>query len=172
MQSPQPMHNVFITTSFSQRLSQNVFSTTFFSLRLSHNVYLTPLPLHIRPNNVILTTSWYTRNLSVLYKYPKIFPSSDPRNFDFFYRSKLNLDDAHLQYIFCHCMKFQNTKTQRTKVSYQSAADKVLYEYTKICQICLSSDPRNFNSLWSIKMKPRRCTSVVYILSLCEVSKP
>ena len=29
------------------------------------------LPLHIRPHNLVLSTSRYTRNLSVLYEYPK-----------------------------------------------------------------------------------------------------
>ena len=104
-------HNDFLMT-FLQRLSHNIFLTTSFSQRLSHNVFLTPLPLHIRPHSVFLTTLQYTRNLSVLYKYPKIF------------------------------------------------------------QICLSSESRNFDNFWSIKLTPRRCTSTIYILSLCEVSEP
>ena len=57
-----------------------------------------------------------------------------------------------------------------TEASYQSAADKVLYKYPKISQIRLSSDPRNFDNFLSIKMKPQRCTSAIYILSLCEFS--
>ena len=110
MQSPRPMQNILyhkylskrsrskeiffsqrlyqyvcLTTSFSfsRRLYQNVCLTTSFSFsqRLSHSVFLTPLPLHIRPHNIVLTTSQFTRNLSVLYKYPKIYQirlSSDP----------------------------------------------------------------------------------------------
>ena len=61
------------------------------------------------------------------YKYPKISQirlSSDPRNFDIFSRSNLNLDVTHLQYIFVQCVKFQNP---RTKASYQNAADKLLH---------------------------------------------
>ena len=103
-------YNVLLTTCLSQRLSHNVFLKTSFSQRICHNVFPTPLPLHIRPHNVVLTASQYTRNLSVLYLYPKI------------------------------------------------------------SQICLSSDPRNFDNFWSIKLKPQRCTSAIYILSLCEVS--
>ena len=64
-------NNVFLTTSFSLRLLHNIFLTTSFSQRISHSVFLTPLPLHNHPNNVVLTTSQYTRNLSVLYKYLK-----------------------------------------------------------------------------------------------------
>ena len=48
----------------------------------------------------------------------------------------------------------------------------VLYKYPKISQIRLSSNPRDFDIFWSIKLKPRRCTSAIYILSLCEVSEP
>ena len=66
-------------------------------------------------------------------------------------------------------MKFQNP---RTEASYQSTADKELYRYPKISQIRLSTDPRNFDNFWSIKLKPQRCTSAIYILSLCEVSEP
>ena len=57
-------------------------------------------------------------------------------------------------------------------MSYQSAADKVLYDYPQISQIRLSSNPRNFDDFWSIKLKPRRCTSAIYIRTLCEVSEP
>ena len=101
-------YNYFLTTSFSQRVSHNVFLTMSFSQPLFHNVFLTPLPLHIRPTNVVLTTSQFTRNLSLLYKCPII---------------------SHIR---------------------------------------LSSNPRNFD-FWSIKLKPRRCTSAIYIISLCEV---
>ena len=100
-------HNVFLTTSFSQRLSHNVFLTTSFSY-----VFLTPLPLHTRPHNLVLTASQYTRNLSVRCK------------------------------------------------------------YLKISQIRLSSNPRYFDKFWLIKLKPSRCTSTIYILSLYEVSEP
>ena len=87
-------HNFFFTTTFSQRNSHNVFLTTFFSQRLSHNAFLTtyfllrlcsPLPLNNHPHYVILSTSQYMRNLSVLYKYPKISQirlSSNPCNFN------------------------------------------------------------------------------------------
>ena len=77
-------HSVFLTASFSQHLSQNVFLTPYFLQRLSHSVFLTPLPLHNHPHNVVITTSQYTRNLSLLYKYPKISQirlSANPRNF-------------------------------------------------------------------------------------------
>ena len=47
----------------------------------------------------------------------------------------------------------------------------VLYICPKISQIRLSSVPCNFNILESIKLKPRRCTSAIYILSLSEVSE-
>ena len=43
------------------------------------------------------------------------------------------------------------------------------YKYPKISQIRLSSDPSNFKICWSIKLKPQRCTSAIYIHSLCEV---
>ena len=115
----QVERNIFLTTSFlqrlshnsfSQRLSHNVFLTTSFSQRISHSVFLKPL--HNHPHNVVPKTSQYTRNLSVLYK------------------------------------------------------------YLKISQIRLSSIPRNFDNFWSIKLKPRRCTSAIYILPPCEVSEP
>ena len=79
-------HNVFLTTSFSQRCPNLfiytwtymyaffVFLTTSFSHRCSYTV-------HIRPHNVVLTTSQYTRNVSVLYtnlKISHICLSSDP----------------------------------------------------------------------------------------------
>ena len=67
---------------------------------------------------------------------------------------------------YFHCVKFQSP---RTEASYQSVADKVLYKYPKISQIRLSSNPRNFDNFWSIKLKPRRCTSTIYILSMSEV---
>ena len=134
MKSPQPMqnnlHREYLSIKrgrsneifFSQRLSYKVFLTTTFSQLLSHNVFLTTsftqrlfftlLPLHILPHNVVLTTSQYMRNLSVLYKCPKI------------------------------------------------------------SQIRLSSVPCNLNILGSIKLRPRRCTSAIYILSVCDVSEP
>ena len=56
------------------------------------------------------------------------FIKSDPRNFDLFFRL--------LQYICIHYVKFQNPMT---RVSYKSAADKVLYKYPKISHIHLSS---------------------------------
>ena len=83
-------HNVILTTSFSQHLSHNVFLTTSFSQRISHSFFLTPLPLHNHPHNVVLKTSQYTRNLSVLYKYLKISQitlSLNPRNFAIIGRS-------------------------------------------------------------------------------------
>ena len=82
-------YNVFFTTSFSQRLSHNVFLTTPFSQGLSHNVFFTSLPLHIRPHNVVLTTSQYTRNLSVLYKCPNISKILDPRFLNILWSIKL-----------------------------------------------------------------------------------
>ena len=192
--------------------------------RLSHNVFLTPLLLHIRPHNVVLATSQYTRNVSVLYtnlkishiclssdpvistffiyqietstlricniysvnvgsfrtlgqmihtkvprtrcctnfpKYLKILEVQTPIILPIFDRSNWNLDVAHLQYIFSHCVKFKNP---RTKVSYQSAADKVLHKHPRISQNRLSSDPRHFDNIWSIKLKSRRCTPAIYIL--------
>ena len=154
--------NIFLTTSFSQRLSHTVFLTISFSQRLSHNGLFTTPFSHLSP---------YIALHSLLYKYPKISQiclNSDPRNFINFSWSNWNLDVAHQQCIFCHCMKFQNP---RTKASYPSCADKVLYEYPKISQIGLSSDRRYIDNFWSIKLKPQRCTSTIYILSLCEVSQ-
>ena len=104
--------NDFLTMSFLQRLSHNVFLTTSFSQRISYSVFVPPLPLYNHPHQVILSTSKFMRNLSVLYKYPKI------------------------------------------------------------SQIRLSSNPRNFANFLSIKLKPRRCTSAIYIHSLCEVLGP
>ena len=54
-------------TGQTKYFSYNVFLTTSFSKRLSHNVVITPLPLHIRPHNVVLITSRYTRNLSLMF---------------------------------------------------------------------------------------------------------
>ena len=108
----------------------------------------------------------------VLYKYPEIsqiWQIQTPVISTSFDRSKWNLDFAHLQYIFFPCVKFEDS---RTEASYQSAADKVVYKYPKISQIRLSSNPRNFDNFWSIKLKPRRCTFTIYIYSLCEVSNP
>ena len=102
-------HNVILTTSFSQHFSHNVFLTTSFTQRISYSVFVPPLPLNNHPHQVILSTSQFIRNLSVLYKYPKI------------------------------------------------------------SQIRLSSNPRHFANFWSIKLKPRRCTSAINILSLCDV---
>ena len=81
-------HNVFLSTPFSHRFSHNVFLTTSYSQRLSHNIFLTLLPLHIGPHTVVLTKSQYSRNPSVLYKYPKISQiclSSDPCYFIIFF---------------------------------------------------------------------------------------
>ena len=139
--------------------------------RLFHNVFLTPLLLHIRPHNVVLAKSQYTRNFSVMYKNIKIshiYLSSHPVISTFCSRSNWNLDVAHLQYIFCPCGKFQNP---RTKALYQKAADNVLYKHLQISQNRLNSDPRHFDNFWSIKLKPQRCTSAIYILSMCEVSE-
>ena len=183
-------HNVFITTSFSQSCpSLFLYICTYAFFRISTNIFLTPLLLHIRPQNVVLTTSQYTRNVYVMYKNLKIshiYLSSQPVISRFFIyqtetstlhicniysvpvgsfkslgqrpytkkprtrcctnitkylkvvqvqtpvistifsRSNWNLDVAHLQYIFFHCVKFQNPKTE---ASYQSAADKVLYKH-------------------------------------------
>ena len=141
--------------SFSRRLSHNVFLTTFSfnvflsmscSQRLFHNLFLTTSCSHRCPNI-------FVHNVTIISLYvlcsdrrtntPKISQISlysDPRNFDIFWLIKFAF--AHLQYIFVHCVKFQNP---RTKASYQSAADKLLYKYPKISQIRLSSNPRNFD---------------------------
>ena len=66
-------HNVFLTTSFSQSCPNLfLYTCTYAFFRISHNIFLTPLLLHIRPHNVVLTTSHYTRNFSVMYKNIKI----------------------------------------------------------------------------------------------------
>ena len=107
-------HNDFFTMPFSQRLSQRLSHYVFLTPFFLHNVFRTPFPyifVHTTQSSV-LTTSQYTRNLSVLYKYPKI------------------------------------------------------------SQIRLSSYPRLFDNCWSIKLKPQRCTSAIYIMSLCVVSEP
>ena len=129
MQSPQPMQTILyheylsIERSRSKEISfllclsynffsHDVFLTTSFSQRISYSVFVPPLPLNNHPHYVIPSTSQYMRNLSVLYQYPKI------------------------------------------------------------SQIRLSSNPRNLANFWSIKLKHRRCTSAIYIHPLCEVSKP
>ena len=58
----------------------------------------------------------------------QIYLSSDPRNSDIFWLIIWNLDLAHLQYIFFHCVKFQSPST---RASYKNATDKVLYKYPK-----------------------------------------
>ena len=118
--------------SLLRGLSHNVFLTTFFTQRLSHIVFLTPLPLHIRPHNVVLTTSRYLGYFfGCINTYPKINQirlSSDPRNFDNFWSIKLKCRRC-TSAIFLHYAKFQNPTT---KASYQSVAEKVLYKYPKI----------------------------------------
>ena len=47
-----------------------------------------------------------------------------------------------------------------------------MFKYPKKSQIRLSSNPRNFDNFLSIKRTLRRCTSAIYILSLCEVLEP
>ena len=49
-------HNVFLSKPFSHRFSHFDFLTTAYSQRL-FNIFLLILPLHIRPHNVVLTTS-------------------------------------------------------------------------------------------------------------------
>ena len=73
-------------------LSHNDFLTTSFSQHLSHNVFFTSLPLHI-PHNVVLSTSQYAGNLSLLYKCPNIYQirlSSLPCYFNILWSIKLN----------------------------------------------------------------------------------
>ena len=86
-------------SSFSQRLTHVVFLTMSFSQHDSHNVFLKPLPLHIRPHNIVLTTSQYALNGSVLFKNPRISqicPSSEPVISTLVYLSNLNFNVAHL----------------------------------------------------------------------------
>ena len=134
MQSPQTMQTILYheylsierirskEISFLQCLSYNFFAdnaffhnvilTTSFSQRISYSVFVPSLPLNNHTHYVILSTSQYMRNFSVLHK------------------------------------------------------------YSKVSQIRLSSNPRNFANFWSTKVKPRRCTSAIYILSPYEVSEP
>ena len=49
-----------------------MFLTTFFSQRLPHKVFHLTFSLHIRPHNVVITTSLYTRNLSLCALSPEI----------------------------------------------------------------------------------------------------
>ena len=67
-------------------------------------------------------------------------------------------------YIFFHTMQSSQRHNMRNL--------SVLYIRPKISQIRLSSVPCNLHILESIKLKPRRCTSAIYILSVCEVSEP
>ena len=82
MQSPQPMqniHNVVLTTSFSQRLSHNVFLTTSFSHRCPyifvhtyvHNVFLTTSFSQRLFHNVFLTTSFSHRCFYIFFRTTK-----------------------------------------------------------------------------------------------------
>ena len=104
---------VFLITSFSYRLAHNVFLTTSFSLCLSHNVSL--------------TTS-FTQPLS-------------------------------------HTVALTYSSSQRHNIQTPCTRNlSMLYKYPKMSQISLSSDPRNFNIFWSMKLKPRRLTSAIYIL--------
>ena len=50
--------------------------TRSFSQRLSHKVFFTPLPLHIRPHNVVITTSQYTHNLFLTVKMSQYISNS------------------------------------------------------------------------------------------------
>ena len=142
-------YTVFFTTSFSQRLSQNVFRPTFFSQRLFHTEAFTYSSSQRSPKNVTLH-AWYfcvvqiSKNISIN-------------------RSIWNVDAAHLPYIFCHCVKFQNP---RTKTSYQSAADKVLYKYPKISQIPVISTILE-RSNWNLNV-----AHLHYISSIWEVPEP
>ena len=112
-------HNLFLTTFFSQRLSHIAFLTTSSLQHLSHNVFLTPLPLHLGPHNVVLTTSQYTRNFSVLFKYPKFFP----RKYDIILSIKLKqrrwtfaIYNLSLTVISCETLgQRHHTKVPRTK---------------------------------------------------------
>ena len=159
MQSPQPTEkkinanicwlkkqvkrNIFLTTSFSQRLFNNDCLITYFSWHISHNVMFTPMPYHIRPQRHdkyvrVRYFSWCFM-LRPPYKYTKISRirlSSELRNFNFFARPNWNFTVAHLQYILYHSLKFPQNGTT---ASYQSAADKVWYKYSKKSQIYLRS---------------------------------
>ena len=130
--------------SLLRGLSHNVFLTTFFTQRLSHIVFLTPLPLHIRPHNVVLTTSRYLGYFfGCINTYPKINQirlSSDPRNFDNFWSIKLKRRRC-TSAIFLHYAKFQNPTT---KASNQSVAEKVLYKYPKISSYSCKFRPPQF----------------------------
>ena len=126
---------------------------------------------HYRPFIFVLTTLQYSRN-PVLYKYPKITQfclSSVPCFFDIFWSIKLKPQRC-TSAIYIHSLC--EVSNPRTETSYRSAADKVLHKYPKISQISLSSNPRNFDNSWSIKLKPRRCTSAIYSLPLWEGSEP
>ena len=62
-------YNVYLTTSFSKRLSINVFPTTYFpptsfSQRLSYNVLLTTNFSKCLSQNVLLTTSFFKTSYS------------------------------------------------------------------------------------------------------------
>ena len=102
--------NIFLTTTFLQRLSYNVLLTTSFSQRLP-------------------TTSFSHRC-------PNIFVHM---------RSPHNVTIYMYVWSFCAVQMSQNIRKS------------------------LKFKPSNFDNFWSIKLKPRRCTSAIYILSLWEV---
>ena len=64
-------YNVLLTTCLS-RLSHNVFLKTSFSQRISHNVFPAPLSLHIRPHNVIVLCCTYILEYLKFVKTPVI----------------------------------------------------------------------------------------------------
>ena len=126
-----------------------------FSQRLSHNVSLTTSVLQCLSHNVFLTPlPLHIRPHNVV-----LTTSQYARNVSVLYT---NLKISHI------CL----SSDPRTEASYQSAADKVLHKHPRISQNRPSSNPRNFDNFWSIKLKPRRCTPAIYILSLWEVSEP
>ena len=163
----KPLNNVFLTKSLSQRLC-HIFLTKSFSQRNTHKVFLTSSFSQRNAHNVILTTSFSQRfsdnfiltTLSFLiYIYMNIHVC--------FFRLSHNV---FLTPLLLHCTY---SSTQR------SPHNITIYAYC-FCAVHKSQNisylskfrPRNFDIFLFIKLKPRRCTSAIYYLSLWEVSEP
>ena len=126
--------NIFLTTCSLQRIPHNVLFTTSFSQRLSRNVFFQRLSF-----NVFLTTFFFIKSFSQRLSHSVVFTPMPkhicPQRHD-------------IRAIFLELCSMLRPP----------------YKYHKISQIRLSSDTCNFDIVWPTKLKPRRCTSAIYIL--------
>ena len=153
----KPLNNVFLTKSLSQRLFHNVILTRFFWHHHSHNVMLTTSFSQHHFHNVFLTTS-FSQRCPILFKYTWTYM------YAFF---------VFLTTSFSHRCTYIFVLNVVLTTSQYTRNVSVLYTNLKISHICLSSDRVISTFIYlSIKLKPRRCTSAIYILSLWEVSEP